>query len=98
MLQAWGGVARKLPGGKGPGGAGQEPAEHKPMIYFLIFVIIFLPSLPENLQSISCKLMPKLGLPEKITARCQYTTMTRNYFIFHKNFKVKKYILFSELL
>jgi len=29
ILQAWGGVAGELPGGKGPGGVGRQPAEHE---------------------------------------------------------------------
>ena len=29
-VQAWGGVAGKLPGGKGPGGVGQQLAHHEP--------------------------------------------------------------------
>ena len=32
MLQAWGGVAGKLPVGKGPGGAGRQLAEHEPAV------------------------------------------------------------------
>ena len=32
MLQAWGGVAGKLSGGKGPGGAGRQPAEQEPAV------------------------------------------------------------------
>jgi len=32
MLQAWGGVAGKLPGGKGPWGVGQQSAEHEPAV------------------------------------------------------------------
>jgi len=31
-VQAWGGVARKLPSGKGPWGAAQQPAEHEPAV------------------------------------------------------------------
>jgi len=31
-LQAWGGVAGKLPSGKGPGGAGWQAAEHEPAV------------------------------------------------------------------
>ncbi|KAF1526192.1 Zinc finger C2HC domain-containing protein 1A, partial [Eudyptula albosignata] len=31
-LQAWGGVAGKLPGGKGPGSVGRQPAEHEPAV------------------------------------------------------------------
>ena len=29
-LQAWGGVAGELPSGKGPWGAGRQPADHEP--------------------------------------------------------------------
>ncbi|CAM9283037.1 unnamed protein product, partial [Bubo scandiacus] len=32
MLQAWGRVAGKLPGGKGPGGVGWQPAEYEPAV------------------------------------------------------------------
>ena len=32
MLQAWGGVAGELPGGKGPWGAGWQLAEHEPAV------------------------------------------------------------------
>jgi len=32
MLQAWGGVDGELLGGKGPGGAGQQPAEQEPAV------------------------------------------------------------------
>jgi len=32
MLQAWGGVAGKLPTGKRPGGVGQQAAEHEPAV------------------------------------------------------------------
>ena len=32
MLQAWGRVAGKLPGGKGPWGVGRQPAEHEPAV------------------------------------------------------------------
>ena len=32
MLQAWGGVAGKLPGGKGPWDAGWQPAEYEPAV------------------------------------------------------------------
>ena len=32
MLQAWGGVAGKLLGGKGSGGTGQQPAKHEPAV------------------------------------------------------------------
>ena len=32
MVQDWGRVAGKLPSGKGPGGAGQQPAEHEPRV------------------------------------------------------------------
>jgi len=31
-LQAWGGVAGELPGGKGPGGVDRQLAEHKPAV------------------------------------------------------------------
>ncbi|NWQ86631.1 TFG protein, partial [Burhinus bistriatus] len=31
-LQAWGGVARKLPGGEGPGRVGGQPAEYEPAV------------------------------------------------------------------
>ena len=31
-LQAWGGVAGKLPSGEGPWGAGRQPAEHEPVV------------------------------------------------------------------
>jgi len=31
-LQAWWRVAGKLPGGKGPWGAGRQPAEHEPAV------------------------------------------------------------------
>jgi len=31
-LQAWGGMAGKLPGGKGPWGIGRRPAEHEPAV------------------------------------------------------------------
>ena len=30
--KAWGRVAGKMPGGKGPGGAGQQLAEHEPAV------------------------------------------------------------------
>ena len=32
MLQAWEAVAGKMPCGKGPGGVGQQPAEHEPAV------------------------------------------------------------------
>jgi len=32
MLQAWGGVAGKLPGRKGPCCVDQQPAEHEPAV------------------------------------------------------------------
>lgn len=32
MLLAWGRMAGKLPGGKGPGGVGQKPAEYEPAV------------------------------------------------------------------
>jgi len=32
MLQAWGGVAGRLPGRKAPWGVGQQPAEHEPAV------------------------------------------------------------------
>jgi len=32
MLQVWGRVTGKLPGGKGPGGVGQQPDEHEPAV------------------------------------------------------------------
>jgi len=31
ILQTWEGVAGELPGGKGPGSAGWQPAEHEPV-------------------------------------------------------------------
>jgi len=31
-VEAWGGVAGKLPGGKGSWGAGRQPAEHEPAV------------------------------------------------------------------
>ena len=31
-LQAWGGMAGKLPGGKGAGGVGQQLAEYEPAV------------------------------------------------------------------
>jgi len=32
MLQAWGRVTGNIPGGKGPWGVGQQPAEHEPAV------------------------------------------------------------------
>lgn len=67
------------------------------LIYFINISGYTVPT--KNLKiSIPFKIILQATLPEKVTACCQHATMTRNNFIFHKYFKVKKNILFSEPL